>query len=173
MFNGPSGITLDEGILAPLCRARKHAWLADLVPHSCANDKQKAALDRCYIPRMVEWNLPVPCVPPVPSRLATSARQDKIAAELLESRAQVLVLLGDEPIRRFSSRWHQRCRHLADFGTDTDTYGRLTEVNVAGARVALLPLAHPRQVAKLGRSSTHWYELHQHWITCHAGNLLS
>lgn len=37
MFNGPSGIALDERILAPLNRTRRQAWLADLVPHSCVN----------------------------------------------------------------------------------------------------------------------------------------
>lgn len=173
MFNGPSGIALDEHFLAPLRRTRQHAWLADLVPHSCVNNKQQAALDRCYMPRMVEWSLPTPSVPRVPRRLSTCARQDEIAAELLESQAQVLVLLGDKPIHWFSSRWHPRCRRLADFGTDTDSYGRLTEVIVAGVRIALLPLAHPRQVARLGQSSSRWYDLHQHWTTSRAGSLLA
>lgn len=173
MFNGPSGIALDERFLAPLKRTRGHAWLADLVPHSCVNTQQQVALERCYMPRIAEWNLPVPSVPPVPSMLADLARQDEIAAELIESRARVLVLLGDEPIRWFSSRWHQRCRRLADFGTDADTYGRLTEATVAGRRVALLPLAHPRQVARLGRSSARWHDLHQHWLAFRAATLLS
>lgn len=29
--------------------------------------------------------------------------------------------------------------------------------------VTILPLAHPRQVARLGRSSKKWYEFHQYW----------
>jgi hypothetical protein len=152
MFNGPSGVALDERILAPLKRTRSDAWLADLIPHSCVNVQQRAGLDRSYMLRLTEWNLPVPSMPVVPSALASSARQDEIAAELLESRASVVILLGDEPIRWFSSRWYPRCRRLADFGTSADSYGRLTEATLAGSRVAILPLAHPRQVARLGRS---------------------
>jgi hypothetical protein len=173
MFNGPSGIALDERFIAPIGRTRAHAWLADLVPHSCVNARQQAALNRSYLPRMVEWGLPLPSVPAVPSSLASSQRQDDIAAELLESRAQIVMLLGDEPIRWFASRWYPKCRRLAEFGTDTDTYGRLTEATVAGAHVALLPLAHPRQVARLGTSSARWHHLHQHWMTHRAPTLLA
>ena len=173
MFNGPSGVALDERILAPLNRTRGDTWLADLVPNSCMNFRQQAALDRIYMPRLTEWSLPVPSVPLLPSPLASSVRQDEIAGELLESRASVVILLGDDPIRWFSSRWYPRCRRLADFGVSADSYGRLTEATVAGARVAILPLAHPRQVAKLGRSSARWYDLHQHWIARRASTLLS
>jgi hypothetical protein len=172
-FNGPSGIALDRRFLSPLERTRDDAWLADLVPHSCVNPQQEAALRRCYIPRVREWGLPIPSVSSVPSPLVDAARQEEIAAELLESRARVLILLGDEPIRWFSSRWHTPCRRLSDFGADVDTYGRLTPANVAGARIDLLPLAHPRQVARLGRASARWYELHQRWMTDRAPTLLS
>ena len=110
MFNGPSGIALDERILAPLRRTRGDAWLADLVPHNCVNVQQQAALDRSYRPRLTEWSLPVPSVPVVPSALATFARQEELSAELLQSRASIVILLGDEPIRWFSSRWYPRCR---------------------------------------------------------------
>ncbi len=173
MFNGPSGVALDDRVLAPLHRTRQQAWLADLVPHSCVNAQQQAALDRCYLPRLNEWGLPVPSVPAVPSALAGPARQDEIAEELLQSRARILVLLGDEPIRWFSAWWYPRGRRLADFGTSADSYGRLTEASVAGHPVALLPLAHPRQIAKLGRSSARWYDLHKHWMDRVAPTLLS
>jgi hypothetical protein len=173
MFNGPSGLALDECFLAPLRRTRDEAWLADLVPHSCINGQQLAALQRCYFPRMREWNLPMPSVPSVPSALASLVRRNEIVAELIESKARILVLLGDEPIRWFSSNFHPRCKRLADFGTDPDTYGRLTETTVDGHQVALLPLAHPRQVARLGRSSARWFDLHRDWIKRRAPNVLS
>jgi hypothetical protein len=171
-LNGPSGVALDELFLGPLGRARSHAWLADLVPHSCVNPQQQAAIDRSYRPHIVDWGLPQPTVPTRPSVLADRVRQDEIAAELIESKARVVVLLGDEPIRWFSHRWYPRCRRLEDFGTDGDTYGRLTEANIEGARVALLPLVHPRQAAKLGRSSLRWYELHRQWVDNRAPTLL-
>jgi hypothetical protein len=173
IFNGPSGIALDECFLSPLRRTRNHAWLADLVPHSCVNPQQQVAIDRAYMPRMQEWSLPQPSVPLVPNPLATLTRQDEIVAELLESKARIVVLLGDEPIRCFSARWYPSARRLSDFGCDADSYGRLHEVTIAGAQVALLPLAHPRQVARLGRSSARWYDLHKHWIANRSGELLS
>ena len=173
MFNGPSGLALDDYFLAPLGRTRDEAWLADLVPHSCVNSQQLAALRRCYFPRMGEWHLPMPSVPLVPSALASPVRRHEIVAELIESKARILVLLGDEPIRWFSSKFYPRCKRLADFGTDADTYGRLTETTVDGHGIALLPLAHPRQVARLGRSSARWFDLHRDWITRRAPNVLS
>ena len=172
VFNGPSGLALDRLYLLPLARARSQAWLSDLVPHSCVNGQQQAAIDRSYRPRMARLGLPVPSVPSVPLQLANQARQEAIAAELVESRARILVLLGDKPIQWFSSRWLPKYRRLADFGTDADRYGRLVETTVADARVALLPLAHPRQVARLGKSSDRWYELHQNWLSQRAPTLI-
>jgi hypothetical protein len=40
-----------------------------------------------------------------------------------------------------------------------------------GTQIDVLPLAHPRQVAKLGKSSPTWFNLHQAWLES-AGNLL-
>lgn len=49
-LNGPSGKTLDELYLAPLGLSRDDAWLCDLVPHSCMNNRQRGALRREYDP---------------------------------------------------------------------------------------------------------------------------
>lgn len=164
-FNGPSGLALDEQILSPLDRSREQAWLADLVPHSCVNAQQLAAIEREYLPRARELGLPLPTTPHVPSPLADYARQDEIANELAESKSEVLVLLGDEPIRWFSRRWYNKASCLADFGEDECSYGRLHEANIAGRHVQLLPLAHPRQIARLGLHSPKWFALHAHWIS--------
>jgi hypothetical protein len=173
IYNGPSGVAVDDLLLAPLGRTRADAWLADLVPHSCANPRQLAAIDRVYIPRSQNWHLPLPSVSTVPRQLASQARQDEIAAEFLESKAEIMMLLGDEPIRWFLKRWDTSRRRLADFGNDEHSYGRLHEATIAGRRARVLPLAHPRQVAQLGRSSRHWYDLHKQWTTHHARELLS
>ncbi|MBN2192831.1 MAG: hypothetical protein JW751_08425, partial [Polyangiaceae bacterium] len=62
-LNGPSGVTLDTGVLGPLGLTRDDAWLCDLVPHTCLNPKQKAALDREYVPRMAKLGLPEVALP--------------------------------------------------------------------------------------------------------------
>ena len=49
-FNGASGRTLDDLILAPLGLRRNLTWLCNLVPHCCANPQQLAAIERAYTP---------------------------------------------------------------------------------------------------------------------------
>jgi uracil-DNA glycosylase len=163
-FNGPSGIALDDMFLKPLGVCREDAWLCDLVPHSCVNISQQKAIDRAYLPIMKDFNLPIPSIPTVPSSLSDGARRTAIVNELRESQAQTLILLGDQPIRWFLKSFDQKWSRLSDFGTDSSAYGKLHKVDIAGIPINVLPLAHPRQVARLGRSSKAWYELHQEWI---------
>ena len=162
-FNGPSGIALDELVLEPLGVERSDAWLCDLVPHSCVNIKQKAALARAYDPVAKEFNLPGHSVPALPKPLANVERRNEILAELKESKAKVLVLLGDLPIRWFLSYFDSKWKRLADFGRDSLTYGRTHLCTIDGADYQVLPLCHPRQSAKLGESSEEWHRLHQEW----------
>jgi uracil-DNA glycosylase len=166
-LNGPSGRALDDFILKPLGMPRDAAWLCDLVPHSCANGDQQKAIDRSYKPLMAKHQLPVPSVPAVPKQLTDHARRREIMDEIRASRAEVLVLLGDEPIRWLLMHVDSRWRRLSDFGE----YGRLHEVAVNGLSLRVLPLAHPRQVARLGRSSKAWFDAHAEWMSRGAINL--
>jgi len=162
-LNGPSGMSLENDILCPMGVSRSEAWLADLVPHSCMNPRQESAIGRSYEPLREKHELPVPSVPPVPKILANSARQKAILNELVESQAKILILLGDQPIRWFLNRWDSSQERLADFGTDVRSYGRLQPMSIEGRKVSVLPLAHPRQVARLGFHSKKWYDIHQEW----------
>lgn len=167
-LNGPSGLALDELFLKPLELGREDAWLCDLVPHSCVNPAQQEAIERAYLPLMATHGLPTPTIPPVPNVLADEDRVRDIAGELEQSRAQTLVLLGDEPIKWFLRAFDQRWRNLASFGTDAESYGRRHRVVIGGREIDVLPLAHPRQVARLGRASARWYELHCQWCQANA-----
>jgi hypothetical protein len=160
-LNGPSGRTLDTHILGPLGLDRNDAWLCDLVPHSCRNDAQQKAIHKKYLGLVEELGLPVPSVPSVPEALADEARREEILDELKESRAKVLILLGDQPIRWFLRHFDDRWKRLSDFGL----YGRMHGVHVKGMKLNVLPLAHPRQIAKLGKSSTAWFRAHQKWMS--------
>jgi uracil-DNA glycosylase len=170
-FNGPSGIALDEFFLAPLSLERSDAWLCDLVPHSCMNPAQQKAIERSYLPLVEQYQLPKVSVPRVPRELSDESRRQAILEEIQESRADVLILLGDQPIRWFLHFHDTRWRRLSDFGSDPQSYGRLHHVTIAASKMRVLPLAHPRQVARLGRSSLAWYHLHQSWLREHAGQL--
>ena len=172
-FNGPSGIALDELILKPLGLEREDAWLCDLVPHSCVNPAQKKAIERAYSPITKRYGLPEHSVPPVPSKLADEERREEIFEELIESESKVLILLGDQPIKWFLQYYDNRWKKLSDFGYDSQQYGKLWPTKIIGKEIFVLPLAHPRQIAKLGHSSAKWYNLHQEWLDKYAGKVLS
>jgi uracil-DNA glycosylase len=171
-FNGPSGNALDELILEPMGLKRKNAWLCDLVPHSCMNPSQKDAIERAYVPEAKKYKLPKSSVPVVPSQLTNEKRRNEILDEFRESKSGILILLGDKPIEWFLRYFDKISKNLSGFGRENKTYGRLHTTLIDGKEIAILPLAHPRQIAKLGHSSTVWYELHQDWIKNHAGKVL-
>jgi len=172
-FNGPSGKALDDYILEPLGVNRKETWLCDLVPYSCVNPSQRAAIEREYHSCMRKYGLPIPSVPELPHPFADRERQWDILAEIKDSHADYLILLGDQPIKWFLSVFDPLSRkQLAAFGTDADSYGKLLSMSIGGRLMQVLPLAHPRQIARLGKSSVHWYELHQVWIKNTALSLL-
>ena len=171
-FNGLSGIALDEFFLTPLGLKRSDAWLCDLVPHSCMNPAQQKAIERSYLPLVQQYQLPKVSVPRVPRNLSDESRRQAILEEIQESNADVLILLGDQPIKWFLYFHDARWRCLSDFGSEPQSYGRLHDVTIAGKKMRVLPLAHPRQVAKLGRSSPAWYRLHQFWLNEYASELL-
>lgn len=172
-FNGPSGRTLDEEILEPLRLRRADAWLCDLVPHTCLNPSQAKAIAREYVPLMKKLALPPVDLPRVQKKLADDARRAEVLEEIAAARPDVLVLLGDEPIRHFLAvLLSGRRRRLSDFGKAPATYGRLHDVRIGGRVLRVLPLAHPRQIGGLGTHSTEWRSLHASWKAKTAATLL-
>ena len=176
-LNGPSGRALDECYLDPLRVSRAAAWLCDLIPYSCMNDGQCRAIHRAYRPLIRALGLPEVDWPKAPrtagdwQSLVDRRRRDQIAAEVAAASPEVLITLGDIPLKRFG-RCFGTGSALADYGESPAAYGRLHEVTIAGCRLQLLPLAHPRQAARLGRSSAKWADLHRNWMTTHAPALL-
>jgi len=163
-FNGPSGVALDTLILNPLGLDRTNTWLCDLVPYSCVNPSQKKAIEREYVPIAHKYGLSDHTVLPVPRQLSDEARRKEILDELVESEAETLILLGDKPIQWFLNYLDPRWNKLSDFNLDDQSYGQLHAAHIGGKDLMVLPLAHPRQIARLGQSSTYWYEAHRKWI---------
>lgn len=161
--NGPSGQALDDQILGPLGFSREESWLCDLVPYYLANDNQLDAIEKKYKPIARDHSLPTVTVPPRTRIHISEARQEQILSELTESNADILILLGDEPIRWFLSAHSSKWRKLADFGTSPDSYGLVHGITISGRNLQVLPVAHPRQIAKLGRHSPRWHKLHESW----------
>jgi hypothetical protein len=163
--NGPSGRLLESQFLRPIRIDRADAWLCDLLPESRVNPQQACAIYRPYVPLMREFALPVPTVPLEPKMWTTAERRQAILDELRESGAEALILLGDRPIAWFLSHFHAEHRRLSDFGTG-DRYGRFHTLLIPalGRSLQVLPLAHPRKVGKLGRSSERWHRGHFAWL---------
>ena len=163
-FNGPSGLALDDDLLKPLGFTRGDAWLCDLVPRSCLNAGQAAALKRVYLPAMRELGLPAPSIPNVPKQLTDEARRREIIAELEQSEAEIVVLLGDKPLQWFLTplTGGRTPRTLEQFCA-AHTYGGRSEVELAGKKRLVMAVAHPRQTSRLGQSSAKWYARHEEW----------
>jgi hypothetical protein len=165
-FNGPSGKTLDEQFLKPLGYIRDDAWLCDLLPETRLNKGQLEALKREYLPLVEKGLLPEVTIPPVPRHFSNDARSMEIVAELMESKAELLITLGDIPLREFVARYKKEWNRLSVFGTSRSKYGKSKrhELAIDGKTIELLPLVHPRQARRMGASSIDWYNLHKYWV---------
>lgn len=162
-LNGPSAKVLEENILAPLGFTRKDAWLCDLLPETRLNPGQVKALREKYDPLRETYGLNPVTIPLRPSRFCDEARSREIAAELAESQAQLLVLLGDIPIREFLRRVADVPYKSLQEYVDRYGYGTSTAVTINGKPLRVLPLAHPRQIGALGAHSEKWHLLHKAW----------
>lgn len=165
-FNGPSGKALDELFLKPLGYNRKEAWLCDLLPESRINPNQRIALDKHYTRDIIEsYSLTTVTIPDFnKSELKSKLRAHEILAELEESQAKSIILLGDLPIKYFLNYFDDTYSKLSDFGDTPETYGKETFIDINGKTYGIIALCHPRQAAKLGRSSSKWGDLHSGWM---------
>lgn len=162
-LNGPSGQALDDLFLRPLGYTRDDAWLCDLVPHSCMNLKQEQALKREYDTKREELGLPEYDWPKLPDVLADEVRRSEIEAELVVSGAELVVTLGDLPLKWFTAHYGTKTR-LSAYGQTAPEYGNRHSFTVADRKLQLLPLVHPRQAARLGTHSSQWADLHEEWV---------
>lgn len=170
-LNGPSGRSIDESYLKPLGLTRGDAWLCDLVPHSCMNPGQAKAVKDHYCPLVEKLGLPPVKWSRVPTKLADDARRAEVAAELRQSDAEMVITLGDQPLRWFTSTYGSEDR-LSTYGKSAEAYGRLHTIEIEGRSRLLLPLVHPRQAARLGGHNSVWANLHRVWVEDIAPSLL-
>lgn len=166
-FNGPSGRALDNLFLDPLKFSRQDAWLCDLLPESRVNEQQRKAIDTHYNDSIVQqFNLPKATVPNFNKSELDSipGRPAEILKELEASKADTLILLGDLPIYWFLNKNGViKFKKLSDFGETNETYGRPNELKINNKDYNVIALCHPRQADRLGKSSSKWGQLHDHW----------
>ncbi len=155
---------LDTQFLRPMGLSRSDAWLCDLLPASRVNHAQQRALKRHYRPLVERGLLPEATVPLVPSIFADDARRRDILAEVTTSRAELLVLFGDKPIREFLAPLTGLAPTLTELTASGAKYGKQLSVRLNGRSLEALPLVHPRQAAALGVSSAKWGAAHAAWV---------
>ena len=162
-LNGPSAKVLEENILAPLGFTRQEAWLCDLLPETRINPSQAKALKEKYEPIRQQYGLNPVTIPKRPSRFCDDTRSREITAEILDSEAPLLVLLGDIPIKEYLNRATEvPYKSLQDY-VNLYGYGTPTPVTIGGREIRVLPLAHPRQIGALGAHSEKWNLMHRQW----------
>ena len=164
-FSGPSAKALDDHILKPWGYTRDEAWLCDLLPETRLNPRQLKAVDRYnnFIEENGQNELNKADIPECPNIFCDQIRCEEILEELRESQAELLVLLGDEPIRQF-------LRKVADVDfkklqeyVDKYGYGNSVKVDIDNRTIEVIPFTHPRNIAKLGLYSPKWHNKHSEW----------
>ncbi|MBR3175083.1 MAG: hypothetical protein IKF55_04395 [Oscillospiraceae bacterium] len=162
-LNGPSAKVLDEHILAPLGFTRSEAWLCDCLPETRLNPSQVKAIREKYDPIRAQYGLNAVTIPRRPTAFCDDKRAEQITAELIESQAELLVLLGDIPIAQYLKRaadipYSSLQEYCALHG-----YGKRSDTTIGGKRIQVLPLTHPRQIGALGSHSEKWNQMHREW----------
>jgi len=172
-LNGPSGRILNSHFLDPLGLKRDDVWLCDIIPYARINLNQKKAIEKYYNPIIHKYNLPECTIPDFrKSDLKNEARRNEIMEELEESKANILILLGDLPIFYFLRLVSVTDKELLlDFGNKIKQYGNLHNIRINNRQIEVLPLVHPRQAGRLGRHSKEWADLHEEWIVKKAPEL--
>lgn len=162
-LNGPSAKVLDEDILKPLGYTRSDAWLCDMLPETRLNPNQIKVIKEKYNPLIDKYDLNEVTIPTRPSLFCDSKRAEEITKELLESGAELLVLLGDLPIKQYLKKISDiPYASLQDY-VDAYGYGIATEAVINEKIFKVLPLAHPRQIGALGAHNEKWHDMHMNW----------
>lgn len=162
-LNGPSAKVLDDNILAPLGYDRTNAWLCDCLPETRINSSQAKVIKERYNPLIEQYGLNPVTIPNRPTAFCDQKRAEEITAELMESQAELLILLGDIPIAQYLKKVADVPYSTLGEYVDLYGYGKVTDVVICGKTIKVLPLAHPRQIGALGAHSERWFKAHREW----------
>lgn len=162
-LNGPSAKVLDDHILRPLGFTRSDAWLCDCLPETRLNPSQAKVIEERYDPLIEVYGLNEVTIPRRPSVFCDEKRAEEIADELLQSQAELIVLLGDIPIEQFLRKVSDVSYSTLQEYADQYGYGNLSDAVIRGKIFRVLPLAHPRQIGALGAHSEKWHQAHAEW----------
>ena len=162
-LNGPSAKVLDENILAPLGYTREEAWLCDCLPETRLNSSQAKVIRERYNPLIEQYGLNPVTIPNRPFVFCDKKRCEEITEELMQSGADLLILLGDIPIAQYLNNVADVPYSGLGEYVDMYGYGNVSDTVINGKTIKVLPLAHPRQIGALGAHSEKWHLAHKAW----------
>ena len=162
-INGPVSRVLDEDILAPLGFARDDAWLCDCLNEARLFPSEYIEIRDKYNPLIKEYDLNDVTIRKRPVVFCDDRRAREISEEIIESQAELLVLLGDIAIGQFLRKAAKvPYRTLQDYSEEYG-YGNRSEVTIRGKQIEILPVAHPRQIGVYGAYNEKWHKAHMEW----------
>lgn len=162
-INGPLSDVLDKSFLMPLGFKRKDAWLCDFLPYPRINQIQQKLIKTHYNPLLKSFGLPECSIPVLnEDEFNNPVRVDEIVAEIEQSKADTILLLGDVPISYFLSHF-AKYKKLTDFGDSPSKYGIARNRIIAGKTYKVIPLLHPRQSSTMGITNVYWDDYHMTW----------
>ena len=112
---------------------------------------------------MEKYGLNPVTIPARPSAFCDKKRSEEITEELMQSEAELLVLLGDIPIAQYLNKVADVPYTTLGEYVERYGYGNPTETVICGKAIKVLPLAHPRQIGALGAHSEKWNLAHSEW----------
>ena len=161
--NGPAAKVLEENILEPLGFTRDDAWLCDCLPEARLFPTEYKEIYDKYNPLIREYDLNDVTIRKRPVVFCDKYRAEEIVDELMESEAELLILLGDITIGQFLNKVARvPYKSLQDYDEEVG-YGVRTEVTIRGKQIEILPLAHPRQIGVFGAYHEIWHRKHTEW----------
>ena len=157
-FNGPSGVTVDQLYFVPLGLRRQDCWLTDLHDQYYLSPGNAAAIKKHYDPMAVRLGLPQANLPKRPSTVsADKSRLAQLEAEFVESGAELIITLGNEPLATLFPGGPRKL--------EVQGYGERRDALFLGQHpVAAIHLCHPRQAGGLGQSTLRWTQAHADWV---------
>jgi uracil-DNA glycosylase len=160
-FNGILGRLLDKYYLHPLKLQRDNVWICNLIPHTVLNKNERKSLKK-YNDLHTIFNLPEADIPTKKDRwsLINKKRYREIIAEIFQARSEVMITLGQQPLKWFLKEYDKNMGNLLN----NKDYGFVTEIQIESIKLKLIPLFHPRQLLKIKNRDTRVGLLHYDWL---------
>lgn len=168
-MNGGIGRLFHSEILKPLNIFRSDVWFSLLIPFTIANKGQRKALNR-YNRSCEKFRLPPSSILPsnIKTSLITEKRISDLIEELEESKAEIIITLGDLPLHHFIKLFNPYIDKLDSF----ERYGQIHDIKIKDKNYRLLPFYHPKSGENIGAYTEKWRRVHFDWKRLNAPEMV-